>query len=200
VKGSQILYLDHNFLIGSGGVRHVYRHPHHADKCVKIIHNPKRQRSATREIRYLRRYECQGKPFEHITRFHGWCSTNLGPGAIFDLICDYNGHCSQPLAKHAAGQASPCLTPAEIFHHLQSLYQHLLDHEIIIFDPAPHNLVVQYSSQEKPKLVIIDGIGNPHFIKLADYLRCFAHRLIKKKWQYYVATNPLLAQAFASQK
>lgn len=89
--------------------------------------------------------------------------------------------------------------PGEIFHLLQSLYRHLLDHEIIICDPAPHNLVVQYSFQEKPKLVIIDGIGNPHFIKLADYIQSFAHQLIKKKWQYYVETNPILAQAFASQ-
>jgi hypothetical protein len=200
VKENQPLYLNHNLLIGGGGVRHVYRHPHHDDKCIKIIHNPKRQRSVKREIRYLRRYKCQGKPFEHLTHFHGWCSTNLGHGAIFDLICDYNGQYSQPLSKHATGQASPCLTPREIFQHLQSLYQHLLDHEIIICDPAPHNLVVQYSFQEKPKLVIIDGIGNPHFIKIADYLRSFAHKLIKKKWQYYVVTNPLLAQAFASQK
>lgn len=47
--------------------------------------------------------------------------------------------------------------------------------------------------------MIIDGIGNPHFIKLADYIQSFAHQLIKKKWQYYVETNPILAQAFASQ-
>ncbi|MDK9709379.1 MAG: YrbL family protein [Desulforhopalus sp.] len=200
MKERNILYLDHSLLIGSGGVRHVYRHPHSDDRCIKIIHNPRRQRSVKREIRYLRRYERQGKPFEHLTRFHGWCSTNLGRGAIFDLICDHTGSCSQPLSMHATGQASPCLAPEEIFHLLQALLQHLLSHQIIICDPAPHNLVVQYPFPGKPKLVIIDGIGNPHFIKLADHLRSFAHQLIKKKWRYYVETNPLLAQAFASQK
>jgi PhoP regulatory network protein YrbL len=191
------LVLDRSLLFGKGGVRDVYRHPHHAERCIKIIHNPKRLRSVGREIRYLCRYARQGKPFERLTRFHGWCNTNYGSGAIFDLVRDYDGCFSQPLFNHATGQARPCLSPSEIFQQLNDLYRHLLEHEIIVCDPAPRNLLVQYVAPGKPKLVVIDGIGNPHFIKIADYSTAFAHRLIKKKWRYYVETNPLLTEAFA---
>jgi hypothetical protein len=192
------LILDRSLLFGKGGVRDVYRHPHHEERCIKIIHNPKRLRSVKREIRYLCRYARQGKPFERLTRFHGWCNTNYGTGAIFDLVRDYDGRFSQPLFNHATGQARPCLSPSEIFLQLNDLYRHLLEHEIIVCDPAPRNLLVQYLTPGKPRLVVIDGIGNPHFIKIADYSTAFAHRLIKKKWRYYVETNPLLTEAFVS--
>jgi hypothetical protein len=192
------IILQHDLLIGRGGVREVYQHPHFPECCIKIIYNKKRQRSVNREIRYLRRYQRLGKPFDHLTRFHGLCRTNLGKGAVFDLVRDYDGRFSQPLSRHAIGEAVPCLSPGEIFEHLENLLQHLLANEIISCDPAPHNLAVQYLSPEKVRLVIIDGIGNPHFIKVADYSTVFAHRLIRKKWRYYVETNPLLEKAFSS--
>lgn len=191
-----LLHLDPGLLIGSGGVRDVYRHPHDKDRCIKIIHNLKRQRSARRETRYLRKYERQGKPFERLTRFHGWCDTNLGAGAIFDLIRDHDGRCSQTLSSHVAAKADPCLSPHEIVEQLIALYRHLLEHNIIVCDPAPHNLVVHYYLPGSARLVIIDGIANPHFIKIADYSTRYSHRLIKKKWWKYMEQNPIMQDVF----
>ena len=50
----QILQLPAHLLIGSGGVRRVYRHPSDEGKCIKITHNKSRSRAVFREISYLK--------------------------------------------------------------------------------------------------------------------------------------------------
>lgn len=188
--------LDQSLLIARGGVREVYQHPQHDDRCIKIVHNPKRLRSVKRETRYLLRYERQGKPFERLSRFHGWCKTTLGSGGVFDLIRDHDGRCAQTLLSHVGGQADPCLSAGEIVEQLTALYHHLLEHQIIVSDPALHNLVVHYPVPGRPRLVVVDGVGNTNFIKIADYRKHSAHQIIKKKWRRYIEVSPLLAEVF----
>ncbi len=196
LKLKPTVHVDESLLIGRGGVRDVYRHPQHDGRCIKIVHNPKRLRSVKRETRYLLRYERQGKPFDHLTRFHGWCKTNFGAGGVFDLIRDHDGRCSLTLLSHVKGLADPRLSSEEIVEQLTALYHHLFEHQIIVSDPALHNLVVNYRQPGRPKLVIIDGVGNAHFIKLADYRKLSAQRLIREKWRRYIDVNPLLAEVF----
>jgi hypothetical protein len=190
------LLLSPELVIGRGGSRTVYCHPGDAAKCIKILHNKERQRSVCREMRYLRRYWRQGKPFDHLTRFFGYCQTSLGRGAVFELVRSYDGTRAATLADHLGGKVAGGLTPEVIVRELVVLFHSLLDHEIIVSDPAPHNLAVCFSAPKTPRLVLIDGIGNPHFIKIADYRKVSAHRIIKKKWRYYVEDNPLLAETF----
>ena len=178
----QILQLPAHLLIGSGGVRRVYRHPSDEGKCIKITHNKSRSRAVCREISYLKKYQRQGKPFKHLPHFYGFCRTNLGKGSIFELIRDYDGNISQKLSDHATKIVKAPLPAPKILSLLNELRRHLLAHRIIVSDPAPHNLVVQFVAPEQPRLVVVDGIGNPHFIKIADYSGNSAHRIIKKKW------------------
>jgi hypothetical protein len=192
------LYLDPALRIGRGGVREVYRHPDDEGKCVKITHNHSRLRSVRRECRYLRRYARQGKPFSRLTRFYGWQRTNLGPGAVFDLIRDHDGNCSRTLASHLGHQTEPHLSPEEVVAELTAFYHHLLEHRIIVADPALHNLVVHYPQPAEPRLVLVDGVGNSSFIKLADWFRYWAHRDISRKWRRYIEVSPLLQGIFAA--
>ncbi len=194
---NKILRLDETLLIGKGGVREVYQHPDDPLKCIKITFNQKKQRSVKREINSLRLYHLRKKPFERITRFHGYCLTTKGKGMVFDLIRDFDGKKSVMLSDHVAGKAEPCLQPAEIVYLLNDLFEHLLQHNIIISDPAPHNILVHYTSENKKKLVLVDGIGNPQFIKLADFSTHYAHKIIKDKWRYYIEENASLKQIFA---
>jgi hypothetical protein len=127
---------------------------------------------------------------------HGWCLTNLGKGGVFDLIRDHDGTCSETLASHVAGKARLCLTATEIVAQLTALYHHLLEHRILVSDPALHNIVVHYPQPQRPTLVIIDGVGNSNFIKIADYHKASAHRWIKKKWRRYIEVSPLLTEVF----
>ena len=193
-KKKSPLALDDSLLIGKGGVRSVYRHPCDDDKCVKILFNRAKQRAVRREERYLARYWKEGKPFDHLSRYFGACATTLGAGGIFQLVRDHDGAISRPLSSYLAGQPFFGHLPAErIATLLRQLRSHLLTHRIIVSDPAPGNIVVNFPSPEAPRLVLVDGIGNPHFIKIADYWGRAAEKIIEKKWRYYIEDNPSLA-------
>ncbi len=86
----------------------------------------------------------------------------------------------------------------EIVNVLNDLFEHLLQHNNIICDPAPHNLLIHYTSANRKKLVIIDGIGNPQFIPLADFSIYYAHKIIKAKWRYYIEENVSLEHVLAT--
>lgn len=185
--------LNQELLIGRGGVRSVYRHPGDDDKCIKILFNEAKRRAVIREEKYLGRYWRAGKPFDHLSRFYGHCRTTLGVGGVFQLIRDYDGAISNPLPAFLPGDVfADKLPPSELAALLRQLHNHLVTHGIIVSDPAPGNIVVKFSAPGRPKLVLIDGIGNPHFIKIADFHRRQAQKIIDKKWGYYIEANPLL--------
>lgn len=192
-KDRSVFQIDEHLLIGRGGVRQVYHHPGDADKCIKLVFNKNKRRAVAREEQYLRRYWTLGKPFTHLSRFYGRCCTSLGPGGIFQLIRDYDGAVSQALPAFLPGSLlTKKLPPTQIATMLRQLHQHLVSNAIIVSDPAPGNIVVNFLAPDHPKLVLIDGIGNPHFLKAADHLKCQAKKIIDKKWKYYIEDNPLL--------
>jgi len=190
---ASLLHLDQELLIGRGGVRSVYRHPDDEAKCIKILFNKSKRRAVIREEKYLRRYWLAGKPFDHLSRFYGRCHTTLGVGGVFQLIRDYDGAISNPLPAFLPGDIlADKILPSELAVLLRQLHDHLVTHSIIVSDPAPGNIVVRFLAPERPRLVLIDGIGNPHFIKIADVHRRQAKKIIDKKWGYYIEANPLL--------
>lgn len=191
------LLLNDSHFLAKGGVRDVYEHPEDSSKCIKITYNYERIRSVRREINYLKKYSRQGIPFTHLPKFHGYCNTNKGKGLIFDLIRDYDGNRSIMLSDHVANRSASNLSANQIVSLLKELYEHLIQHRIIVCDPAPNNLLVYYPNPDHPRLVIVDGIGNPHFLKIADYSTYFAHEIINKKWRKYVEMNVILKEICA---
>jgi len=191
------LVLDETLLLARGGVRAVYRHPAEADKCLKIVFNQQRRRSVRREITYLKKYHRRHGPLDYLPGFYGFCSTNLGRAAIFELIRDVDGQVSRSLAEFVAGRVTPGLGAGQIVELLAELHHRLLADQVIACDPAPPNLLVQYRDAHRPRLVLVDGIGNPHFIKIADFSKYYADKLINKKWRVHVAENRTLRAIFA---
>ena len=190
---ASLVQLEQELLIGRGGVRSVYHHPDDENKCIKILFNQAKRRAVTREETYLRRYWLAGKPFDHLSRFYGNCQTSLGVGGVFQLIRDYDGTISNPLPAFLPGNIlADKVPPSELATLLRQLHDHLVAHSIIVSDPAPANIVITFMAPKQPKLVLIDGIGNPHFIKIADFHRQQAKKIIDKKWRYYIAANPML--------
>jgi hypothetical protein len=191
------LVLNETLLLARGGVRAVYRHPADTDKCLKIVFNQQRRRSARREITYLKKYSRRHGPLDYLPRFYGFCSTNLGRAAIFELIRDVDGQVSRSLAEYVAGRVTPGLGAGQIVELLAELHHRLLADQVIACDPAPANLLVQYRDADRPRLVLVDGIGNPHFIKIADFSKYYADKLINKKWRVHVVENRTLREIFA---
>lgn len=193
----KVIHLDNTLLLNKGGVREVFQYPGDPSKCIKVTFNQEKKRSVIREIKYLQLYKRRNIPFERLSCFHGYCMTTKGKGEVYDLIRDFDGKISATLTEHILSRVNPCLRPTEIRNLLNEFYIHILRYNIIISDPAPQNLLVNYTSIDQKKLVIIDGIGNPHFVKIADYSKRLAHQIIKKKWRKYILTNMLLEGIFS---
>ncbi|NNK94328.1 MAG: hypothetical protein HKP41_08260 [Desulfobacterales bacterium] len=197
---SEEIQLNESFIIGKGGVKTVYQHPNYQSRCIKIAYNFSKKRPVRREILYLIFYYHYHKPFTHLSAFHGMCKTNFGKGAVFDLIRNYDGSLSKMLSDHIIDPNLPQLSPAQIVLLLDELYDHLIEHSIIACDPAANNLAVQFSEPECAKLVIVDGIGNPHFVKIADFSKKYAAKTIHKKWQKYVERSQILHEVLSKGK
>lgn len=194
---SEEIQLNESLIIGKGRVRKVYQHPVYQNKCIKIIYNYSKKRPVRREILYLIIYHHYHKPFTHLSAFHGMCKTNFGRGAVFYLIRNYDGSISKMLSEHITDPNLPQLSPVQIVSLLDDLYEYLIEHSIIVCDPALDNLAVQFTEPECVKLVVVDGIGNPHFIKVADFSKKYATEAIHKKWQKYVERKQVLQEIFS---
>jgi len=197
---SEEIQLNESFVIGRGRVRTVYQHPDYQSRCIKITYNFSKKRPVRREILYLIFYHHYHKPFTHLSAFHGMCKTNYGKGAVFDLIRNHDGSLSRMLSDHITDPNLPQLSPTQTVLLLDDLYDHLIEHSIIVCDPAADNLAVQFTEPEYVKLVIVDGIGNPHFIKIADFSKKYATKTIHKKWQKYVEKTKILQEVLSKGK
>ena len=185
-----MLKLDDRLLLFKGNVRYVYQHPDDPGKCIKITYNTKKKRSVQREIRYLQKYQSQGKPLDRLPKYYGRLQTNLGRGGVFDLIRDYDGTISKTLSHCVAQNHEYRLTSGEITAELQAMCIYFVENDIIVCDPAPHNIVIHRPTASSFRFVIVDGIGNPHFFKLGDYVSSIARKHILRKWKRYMEDNP----------
>ena len=176
-----MLQLTDDLLIATGERRKCYRHPDDPGKCVKVSHLTKgRDMQARREDKYYRRYMKRGCSLEHLAAFHGRVETNLGPGYIFDLVTNLDGELSTSLGEYIRGGSLVQSFEAE----LKKLRAYMFKEGIIAGDFNESNILVQEQGDGNRHLVIIDGLGNSDFIKLADYSKRFRDKKLRRKWAF----------------
>lgn len=175
-----MLTLREDHLIGTGTRRKCYRHPEDPGKCVKVSTVVKgRDQQTKREIAYYRKYGRRGCPLHHLAGFHGPVETNLGRGWVFDLITDPDGGISRPLGRMIK-DGTPV---AELQAELDELRAYMFEHGIICGDFNHDNILVQRQPDGSRRLMIIDGLGNSDYIKLADFWRPHCDRKLVRKWK-----------------
>ena len=178
---SSMLQLTDDLLIATGRRRNCYRHPDDPDKCVKVSHLAKgRDMQARRETKYYCKYMRRGCSMEHLAAFHGQVETNLGPGIMFDLITNPDGELSTTLGACIRGG-----TPIQTFEaEFKKIFDYMVKEGIIVGDFNESNILVQQRKDGSRHLVIIDGVGNSDFIKLADYSKSFRNKKLHRKWGF----------------
>jgi hypothetical protein len=151
---------------------------------VKVSHlTGGRDMQARRETKYYRKYMRRGRSMEHLATFHGQAKTNLGPGIMFDLITDPNGELSTTLGACIQGG-----TPIQTFEaEFKKLFDYMVKEAIIVGDFNESNILVQQQEDGSRHLVIIDGVGNSDFIKLADYFKNFRNKKLHRKWDFLMS-------------
>ena len=142
-----------------------------------------RDMQARRETKYYRRYMRRGCSMEHLAAFHGQVETNLGPGIIFDLITNPDGELSTTLGACIRGG-----TPIQTFKtELKKIFDYMVKEAIIAGDFNESNILVQQREDGSRHLVLIDGVGNSDFIKIADYSKNFRDKKLQRKWDFLMS-------------
>lgn len=174
--------------LGTGCRRIVYPHPDDSTKCIKIVtaearSKPNRQKGFARERRYLRWYGKEGRDLSGLSRYHGEVSTSSGPGDVFDLVRDAGGSVSPTLEQALRGgltSLAACERP------LEALRKYLMGEGIVLSDLHPGNLAWQQTASGV-RLIVIDGVGNNDYVKIADWWRPWARRKLARRWEPFRA-------------
>jgi len=179
-----MLKLEPSALFGRGLRRECYFHPEDETKCIKIVVDGD-HKETVREQSYYRLLEKRNISWRMLARFYGNVETNLGEGAVFELIRDYNGEVSKTLGDHFSANNETVPNDQYLYQALLVLKQYLLQWKIVTITLKPQNIVFKKTNESEGFLVVIDNVGNSDFIPICNYVGWMATRKINRKWQRF---------------
>jgi hypothetical protein len=194
---SEKLLLTPQLFVAEGTDRKCYRHPDRNECCVKVLHPEVGPGRFWREVKYFSRLRRRGIDFKHLSAYRGIVDTNLGKGAMFDLVLDDDSRISRSL-HHYLGE-NDLRFNAWVGEEMERLKQDLYTQWIAIHDLNPTNILVKRLGFDEFRMVVIDGVGHNHFVPLASYSPAFARRKLVRAWnrryrQWYSAFPAVLNQ------
>jgi hypothetical protein len=196
-KMSEMLSLPPQLFVAEGTDRKCFRHPTDDKRCIKVLHPDTGSGRFWRELRYYRCLQRRGVAFRHLTPYRGLVDTNLGRGAVFDLVLDDDARISRSL-HHYLLSSDPGFN-AWVVEEMERLQQDLYDQWIVFHDLNPTNILVKRLGYDEYRMVVIDGIGHNHFVPLASYSARFARKKLVRVWnrryQQWYSAFPLIARA-----
>lgn len=180
-SATEMIELAPHALIGKGLHRECYAHPDDPSLCVKIVvaGNCNENR---REAAYYAKLNRRGIAWDCLPMFYGLIPTNLGEGAVFDLVRDHDNRISLTLAHYLASQKLTARHGPALRRALDELRTYLLEQRVITMTLKAKNILFQQGPEQTAKLVVVDNIGNSDFIPLANYSARLAQWKIQRKW------------------
>jgi hypothetical protein len=179
---SDTVFLSAQYFVAEGTDRKCFRHPTEPQYCIKVLHPERRRGRFWREISYFASLERRKVDFKHLSEYHGLIDTNLGKGAIFEMVLDDDGRVSKSLEFYLAQNDKHF--NAWIASEIELLKQDLYDQWVVFHDLNPINILVKRLGFDEFRLVVINGIGHNHFIPLASYSSRLARRKITRVWNH----------------
>ena len=179
-----MLDLDAAVLVGKGLHRECYEYPGDSTRCVKVVVAGNSDENR-REARYYQRLARRRISWELLSNFHGLEPTSMGEGAVFDLVRDFDGCVSQTLGHYLESPALSANHEVILAGAFAELKGYLLRNRVVTMTLKSKNILLQKTTQETGKLVIVDNVGNSDFIPLSNYIGCLARRKILRKWRRF---------------
>jgi hypothetical protein len=179
-----MLKLESSALLGRGLRRECYFHPEDENKCIKVVVAGD-HKETVREQSYYRLLEKRKIAWRMLARFYGNVETNLGEGAVFELIRDYTGEVSKTLVHYFSANNGTDRNYQYLYQALLVLKEYLLKWKIVTISLKPQNIVYKKTNESEGFLVVIDNIGNSDFIPICNYVGWMATRKIHRKWQRF---------------
>jgi len=182
--------LTSDSMVGKGFHRECYVHPDNERLCIKVVVNGD-DKEVRREQAYYRFLQKRGIAWDMLPKFHGEVETNLGSGAVFDLIRDADGKVSRTLQQCIDTEYIAVLNQHGLQQSLQRLKEYLLAENIITMTIKPKNIAYQQRDNQSSVCILIDNIGNSDFIPISSYSRFFGRKKILRKWARFMSTYGL---------
>lgn len=184
-----MLQLDHSLLIGKGLHRECFQHPENPALCVKVVVAGDSDENR-REAKYYRFLQRRGISWEMLARFHGLLDTNMGEGAVFDLVRDGDGQVSATLAHYLQSKELISAYGPRLEAALAALKAYLLRERIVTMTLKAKNIAFQRVAGGGGRLVLVDNVGNSDFIPASNYSAWLARRKIQRKWHRFEQELP----------
>ena len=179
-----MIQLDKSGLIGKGLHRECYRHPGDANLCIKVVVSGGWDETR-REKKYYQHLERRGISWDMIPRYYGDVDTNLGPGAVFDLVADHGGEVSKTLEYYLSGNEQAEQDYDNLLDALSLLKDYLLQQRIVTMTLKPKNISCKKLESGAFRLFVVDNIGNPELTPICNHSKYFANRKTLRKWKQF---------------
>ena len=185
-----MITLSPDTMIGKGLHRECFVHPEDNNRCIKVVTNGNQQETE-REQGYYQLLEKKGISWDKLPRVYGNIDTNMGPGAVFELIRDPDGQVSKSLEQYLADKDYVEKHRNQLLGALDELKEYLLKYNIITMPIKPKNILYQQQNDAPGILYIIDNIGNANLIPIDSYIPFFGNRKILRRWNRFIDTLTL---------
>ena len=183
------------YFLGKGSERTAYQFPKDSRFIIKISLFP-HTKQTHREILYFQFLQKNNIPFTHLPLFVTSIRTKEYFGIIQQRILDKDGKPSISL-HDMLETPNTALKPTEIKTLLGDFFRYLYRYNILPCDLQLTNILVQ-TSDTGTKLILIDGLGDTDFIKIAQYSPLFGQQKIVRKIIFFLTQKPLLRKLFSS--
>lgn len=181
------LILNDELLIAKGGERDCYIHPEDENRVIKILHKEGMHNNQNKlEFSYMKYLKKRVKNLSGITDCYGYVNTNLGKGLIFDRVMDYDGEPSKSFRYYLANKIIPLDEQRKLINDLK---EYLEDNLILFVDTSLTNIFCPKISENKYKLIIVDGLGAKRTgVKFVLYKlsNSYTKYKIKRQWEKFM--------------
>ena len=178
-----MIELQGDKMIGKGLHREVYVHPDDDQKCVKVV-VLRGEKETKRAQAYYRFLQQKAIRWISLPQFYGNVETNLGSGAIFDLVRDDDGQVSKTMEYYLDNLADHMDKSEHFIAALKRLKKDMLEQNIIAMTIKPKNMVIRQQNGQIDCL-IIDNIGNSDVLPIASHCPYFGHKKVNRKWKRF---------------
>ncbi|WP_317929970.1 YrbL family protein [Halioxenophilus sp. WMMB6] len=194
--------LDNAFT--QGGNRLCFSDPRDAGRCIKVLRPdrlPAIKRAKYRfprnlkplhyfddnwqELRIYQQIErlVGEAAFQLIPRCFGMVDTNHGPGLVSEMITDSDGRVSLSLKQCVWQQGREPKLMAAVHAFIKRWGELGMPSRNLLL----HNIVVQQQTDDRLRLVVIDGLGWPDLLPLANWLPSLARAKAQRKAERLLA-------------
>lgn len=159
----------------------IFPHPTDPDRLIKVANSIKKtryfKRYAILRYRRLRGWHRElseylvmlarnGSHCDRLPRYFGFCDTTLGPGLVVEKITNSDGALAPTLPVFIEQSQTPEVLKL-LKDDLLELFDTLERQRIDFQDNHAFNIVV--TGSDKPRLIIVDGIGGSLFIPITHF-------------------------------